>query len=273
MQKLFLAALCFGLAADAVAAQEIPKLVRRDGHFALMVDGAPYLILGGQLHNSSAWASTLPSVWPDVEAMHLNTIAAPVYWEQLEPTEGTFDYTQLDELLKQSRDHNVRLVLLWFGTWKNGQMRYTPRWVKTDGKRFPRMVDRRGEPIEVLSANSRATLEADKKAFVALMRHLKAADGDRHTVIMVQVENESGAVGSVRDFSPIAEAVRSASTRHAHLSSEKTRRNLEANLRRCCRRDLPGLLRRPLYRRDRQGRQGRIPAAHVRQLLAQLPRS
>jgi hypothetical protein len=137
--------------------------------------------------------------------MHLNTVAAPVYWEQLEPTEGAFDYTQIDELLREARDHHVRLIVLWFGTWKNGQMRYTPRWVKTDGTRFPRMIDPHGEPVEVLSANAPATLKADKKAFVALMRHLKQADGDRHTVIMVQVENESGAIGSVRDYSPMAE--------------------------------------------------------------------
>jgi len=183
----------------------MPKLVHRDGRYALMVDGAPYLILGGQLHNSSAWASTLPSVWPDVEAMHLNTVAAPVYWEQFEPTEGTFDYTQVDELLKEAREHNVRLVVLWFGTWKNGQMRYSPSWVKTNGARFPRMRDPHGEPIEVLSANSPNTLDADKKAFVTLMRHLKQVDGDRHTVILVQVENESGAVGAVRDYSAMAE--------------------------------------------------------------------
>jgi beta-galactosidase GanA len=193
------------LLSAAAFAQDIPRLIQRDGRFALMVDGAPFLVLGGQLHNSSAWASTLPGVWPDVAAMHLNTVAAPVYWEQFEPVEGTFDYTQMDELLKEAREHNVRLVLLWFGTWKNGQMRYTPRWVKTDGVRFPRMRDPHGEPIEVLSANAATTLEADQTAFVALMRHLKQIDGDRHTVILVQVENESGAIGSVRDYSAMAE--------------------------------------------------------------------
>jgi hypothetical protein len=205
MPRLVCAALPFALLASSLFAQDMPKLVHKDGRSALMVDGAPFLVLGGQLHNSSAWASILPKVWPDVEAMHLNTVAAPVYWEQLEPTEGTFDYTQVDELLREAREHHVRLILLWFGTWKNGQMRYTPRWVKTDGTRFPRVIDPHGEPIEVLSANATATLEADKTAFVALMRHLKQADGDRHTVIMVQVENESGAIGSVRDYSPMAE--------------------------------------------------------------------
>jgi hypothetical protein len=37
------------------------------------------------------------------------------------------------------------------------------------------------------------------------MRHVKSIDGTDHTVIMVQVENESGSVGSIRDFSPAAQ--------------------------------------------------------------------
>jgi hypothetical protein len=183
----------------------MPYLAHNNGRYALMVDGAPYLVLGGQLHNSSAWASVLPKVWPAIEGLHLNTVAAPVYWEQLEAQEGVFDFSQVDELVKQAREHSVHLILLWFGTWKNGQMRYTPRWVKTDGVRFPRVRDAQGEPIEVLSANSTSNLEADKKAFARLMRHLKEIDNQQHTVIIVQVENESGAIGSVRDFSPAAD--------------------------------------------------------------------
>ncbi|MBW4028014.1 MAG: DUF5597 domain-containing protein [Acidobacteria bacterium] len=184
---------------------DMPHISRQDGRFALMVDGAPYLVLGAQMHNSSAWASVLPKVWPWMEAMHVNTVAAPVYWEQIEATEGKFDFTEVDALVNQAREHHLHLILLWFGTWKNGQMRYTPRWVKMDGSRFPRMRDAHGEPIEVLSANSSSNLDADKKAFSTLMRHLKQLDGDQHTVIMVQVENESGAIGSVRDYSAMAE--------------------------------------------------------------------
>ena len=183
----------------------MPKLIQKDGRFALLVDGKPYLILGGQINNSSAWPATLPEVWPLVESMHANTVEAPVYWEQMEPQPGTFDFSVVDELLSQSRTHHVHLVVLWFGTWKNGRMHYVPEWVKTDAARFPRVVNERGEPTDVLSANAPANLEADKKAFVALMKHLREVDGDQHTVLLVQVENESGSLGSVRDFSPAAE--------------------------------------------------------------------
>jgi len=186
-------------------AAEMPKLIRKENRYALLVDGQPYLILGAQINNSSAWPASLPEVWPAIQAMHANTVEAPVYWEQIEPQPGKFDFTSVDELVKQAREHDVHLVLLWFGTWKNGRMHYVPEWVKTDTARFPRMIDQRGEPVDVLSPNASANLGADKKAFVALMHHLREIDGERHTVLLVQVENESGSLGTVRDFSATAE--------------------------------------------------------------------
>ena len=185
-------------------AAEAPKLGQKDGRWALLVDGRPYLVLGGQIHNSSAWPAELPQVWKSLEALHANTIEAPVYWEQLEPQQGQFDWTNVDQLVKGAREHNLRVVLLWFGTWKNGNMHYVPEWVKTDTQRFSRVIRPDGEPTDVLSANSRTNLEADKAAFAALMRHLKALDGNEHTILAVQVENESGNIGSVRDFSTTA---------------------------------------------------------------------
>ena len=183
-------------------AAEAPRFVEKDGRWALLVDGQPYLMLGGQVHNSSAWPSELPAVWKALADMHANTVEAPVYWEQVEPQPGKFNWDNVDLLVKGAREHNLHVVLLWFGTWKNGNMHYVPQWVKTDTKRFPRVIRADGEPIDVLSASSHSNLEADKAAFIALMRHLKQLDGSEHTVLMVQVENESGIVGSPRDFSP-----------------------------------------------------------------------
>jgi len=180
---------------------EAPKFIEKDGRWALLVDGHPYLMLGGQLHNSSSWPSELPAVWKALTALHANTVEVPVYWEQVEPQPGRFDWDNVDQLVKGAREHNLHVVLLWFGTWKNGNMHYVPEWIKTDTERFPRVIRADGEPIDVLSANSRSNLQADKAAFVALMRHLKVLDGAEHTVLLVQVENESGIIGSVRDFS------------------------------------------------------------------------
>lgn len=192
------------LAVAASFAAEAPKLVSNNGRWALMVDGQPYLILGGQIHNSSSWPSELPQVWQSLESLHANTIEAPVYWEQMEPQPGQFDWTNVDALVKGARAHNLHVVVLWFGTWKNGNMHYVPGWIKTNPQKYPRVIRDDGQPIDVLSPNSRTNLEADKAAFVQLMSHLKAIDSSEHTVLMIQVENEAGNIGSVRDFSPHA---------------------------------------------------------------------
>lgn len=185
--------------------QDGPQIVRRDGRYAFFLGGKPFLMLGGQINNSSSWPSTLPDVWPMMEGIHANTVEAPVYWERLEPKPGVFNFSDVDLLVNQAREHHMHLILLWFGTWKNGEDHYVPEWVKENPQQYPRMIDERGQPIQVLSANSEANLDADRKAFVALTGHLAQIDGSQHTVIMIQVENESGAIGAVRDHLPAAE--------------------------------------------------------------------
>jgi Domain of unknown function (DUF5597)/Beta-galactosidase len=189
----------------AILAQENTHITKKDGRFALMVDGQPYLMLGAQINNSSSWAASLPQVWPALEALHINTLEAPVYWEQLEPEQGKFDFTNVDQLVNGAREHHLRLVILWFGTWKNGQAHYVPEWVKSDLKKYPRVISARGKVLDVLSANSATNLDADKHAFAAMMRHLKETDGTQRTVLMIQVENESGSIGAVRDYSAAAQ--------------------------------------------------------------------
>jgi hypothetical protein len=179
---------------------EAPRLVQKDGRYALFVEGRPFLILGGQIHNSSAWPSELPQVWESLETLHANTIEAPIYWEQFERQPGAFDYTNVDQIVLGARAHHLHVVLVWLATWKNGNMHYAPAWVKSDPSRFPRIVQPDGELTDVLSPLSPNTLQADKAAFVALMQHLKQIDAE-HTVLLVQVENEAGNLGSVRDNS------------------------------------------------------------------------
>ena len=91
------AALPSALSVDA------PRIVQKDGRYALFVEGRPYLVLGGQIHNSSAWPSELPQVWESMAALHANTMAAPVYWEQLEPQQGHFDFSNVDQIVEGAR--------------------------------------------------------------------------------------------------------------------------------------------------------------------------
>jgi beta-galactosidase GanA len=183
---------------------EIPYVAHTNGRYALMVDGAPFFVLGVQANNSSNYTAMLPKVWPVVEQVGANTLEIPVAWEQIEPREGVFDFSYVDTLLQQAREHHTRLVLLWFGTWKNTGPAYTPAWVKLNNARFPRMLDASGKNVYALSPHYQATLDADRKAFVRLMTHLKESDSPR-TVIMVQVENETGTYRAVRDYAPVAQ--------------------------------------------------------------------
>ena len=182
----------------------IPQLVKKDGKFTFLVDGKPFIILGGQVNNESGFPDRMERAWPKCKAMHANTVEYPVYWNEIEREEGKFDFRDFDQILGRARAEGFRVVILWFGTWKNGAMDWAPNWVKSDLVRFPRVLDSGGKPIRVLSPHSKATLEADKRAYVAMMTHLRQVDEADRTVIMMQVENESGLLGSVRDYSPEA---------------------------------------------------------------------
>ena len=194
------AVLAFG---PAPLAAQAPHFAAGAHHPALIVDGAPFLILGAQAHNSSNYPAMLEQVWPAVERIGANTLLMPVAWEQLEPAEGQFDFGFVDTLLEQARARDKRLVLLWFATWKNTGASYAPGWIKTDGARFPRMRHPDGRAHYALSPHGEETLAADARAFARLMRHLRENDPG-HTVIMVQVENEAGSYGLARDHAPEA---------------------------------------------------------------------
>ena len=192
--------------ASAQAAHAAPPRLEKQGTTTrLIVQGKPMLILGGELGNSSASSSAyLAPHWSRLRQMHLNTVLAPVYWELIEPEEGRFRWDSVDALIESARANDLRLVLLWFGAWKNSMSTYVPAWVKRDQARFPRAQLTNGRSVEILSAFSSATLDADSRAFVALLNHLKTLDADRNTVLMIQVENEIGMLPVARDYSPEA---------------------------------------------------------------------
>ena len=180
----------------ALHAAELPHIRQENGTGQLIVKGRPFLILGGELGNSSAGtAAQADVIIPKLAALHVNTILIPVAWEQIEPGEGSFDFSILDHWIETARGRNLHLVLLWFGSWKNAFSNYAPAWVKSNPKRFPRAESVDGRPLEILSTLGLEARRSDGRAFATLMHHLREKDSDQQTVLMVQVENEVGYLG------------------------------------------------------------------------------
>ncbi|HYJ42416.1 MAG TPA: DUF5597 domain-containing protein [Steroidobacteraceae bacterium] len=218
--------------ATAMAAQAAPPHLAKQGSTQqLIVDGKPFLILGGELGNSSSSsANYMRPHWPRLKAMNLNTVLAPVSWELIEPHEGKFDWTSVDELLRDARAHDLKLVILWFGAWKNSMSTYVPSWVKRDQNRFPRAQLANGSSVEILSAFSTNTRDADAQAFGAFMEYLKRVDGEKNTVLMVQVENEIGMLPIARERGAPAEKLFAGPVPPELIRSLSKREKLEPEL-------------------------------------------
>ncbi|MDD4499788.1 MAG: DUF5597 domain-containing protein [Bacteroidales bacterium] len=204
MKKYLLIILMLPVLGISLKAQ--PPMLKKHGDATqLYVEGKPMLMLAGELGNSSSSSEVyLKNVWPGLQALNYNTILAAVTWEMIEPSEGVFDFSSVDHLIKSAREYDLKLILLWFASWKNAGSVYIPLWVKKDFQRFPRAEDPSGRPVEILSAVSEDNMKADAKAFRALMKHIREVDSKEHTVLMMQIENEPGILNTPRDYSPEA---------------------------------------------------------------------
>jgi hypothetical protein len=183
-----------------------PRLEQRGASYRFLVDGEPFVMLSGELHNSSASSlAYMEPIWDRMVELHLNTVIAPLYWELVEPEEGQFDLSLVDGLIEGAHAHGLRLVFLWFASWKNAASSYVPGWVKTDIARFPRMQAVSGQDSNALTCFGEQSSEADARAFAAVMRRIREVDEGQHTVLAMQIENETGVLGTSRDHCALAE--------------------------------------------------------------------
>jgi hypothetical protein len=184
---------------------KLPQLRRQGEANQLIVDDKPFLMLAGELGNSSASDTAyMRNIWPGLVEMNLNTILVPVYWELIEPKEGSFDFNLVDNTILSARKYGLKVVYLWFGSWKNSMSCYAPLWVKSNQDRFPLARKRDSSAVEILTPFSETNLKADRKAFIEFMKHIKKIDGTEHTIIMLQVENEIGMIPEARDYCDLA---------------------------------------------------------------------
>ena len=171
----------------------------------LLVNDKPFLILGGELGNSSAsCAEDIERIFPKLERMGLNTVLVPAYWDLTEPVEGQFDFSLTDKVIDQARKNHLKVIFLWFGAWKNSMSCYAPLWFKENYKKYPRSYTENGKPLEIASAFSEEVFKADNRAFSQWMKHIASIDKEEGTVIMIQIENEIGMLESARDHSALA---------------------------------------------------------------------
>lgn len=197
--------LFFVLVQAGFSQEKIPYLQKKGNRTQLIVSQKPFIILGGELGNSSATSmESMEQIWQKLTDMNLNTVLTPVYWELTEPEEGKFDFSLVDDLILKARTENLKLIFLWFGSWKNSMSSHAPEWVKLNQKKYPRVKDDKGKSHEILTPFSENNLQADLNAFQKLMAHIKDFDQKEQTVIMVQVENEIGMLPTARDYHPLA---------------------------------------------------------------------
>ncbi len=182
------------------------KLQKQGTATQLVVNGKPMLLLAGELSNSAATNSAdIAKAFKSVSRSGVNAVFVPAYWEFVEPAEGKYDFALVDSVIFNARKRDMKVIFLWFGAWKNSMSCYAPLWVKENIKRFPRALTENGKPLEIVTAFSNNLLQADKRAFCELLKHIKAVDEKENTVVMMQVENEIGMLESARDHSQLAE--------------------------------------------------------------------
>jgi hypothetical protein len=185
---------------------KIPHLQKQGTATQLIVNEKPFLILGGELANTaSSSLDYMRTVWPNLNKMNFNTVLIGVAWAWVEPEEGKYDFSLVDSLLQGARSHDLKVVFIWFGSWKNGISSFVPAWVKADQEKFPRVQIRSGKSIEVLSTLFNTNREYDTRAYTAFMGHIRKVDSEKNTVLMIQLQNEVGVLGDSRDRSRMAD--------------------------------------------------------------------
>lgn len=202
MKQLLLTITTLFFFASLFAEEKLPCLIKKGTATQLIVKGKPFLVIGGEMGNSSVSSEKdIEKFFPKLQSAGLNTVLVPAYWDLLEPQEGKFDFSLTDKVIYQARENHLKIVFLWFGAWKNSMSCYTPGWFKADYNKYPRAHTKEGRPLEIAGAFSNNVFDADSRAFAQWLKHIAAIDKEENTVIMIQVENEIGMLEGPRDYS------------------------------------------------------------------------
>ncbi|HBQ82852.1 MAG TPA: beta-galactosidase, partial [Bacteroidales bacterium] len=88
----------------------IPYLEKHGTAARLVVDGKPFLMISGELHNSTCGGfEYMRPVWKRMAEKNLNSVIATVSWELVEPEEGKFDFALVDSTIAGALKAGLKL--------------------------------------------------------------------------------------------------------------------------------------------------------------------
>jgi hypothetical protein len=173
-----------------------------NGRKAFFVDGKPFIILGLQWDCDGCYTpEDMDPFFEHGEKMGLNTASLLLYWKEIEPVKGEYRFEMLDHRIEMARKHNMKIVLVWFGSYKNGNLTYAPDYIRFDHKTYTKVIDKHGKVhTNFCCPTARETHRRDELALIEVFKHLKEVDSETHTVILFQMENETGIFGTDRCY-------------------------------------------------------------------------
>jgi hypothetical protein len=203
-----------------------------NGKRVLYVDGKPFLALGGQLRPDT-WRlyegysnpqMTDLGIFSWATNLNINVVQVPVYWSDCEPTQNSFNWTNLQWAIGECAKYGLRMEILWFGSDISGQgdSNLEPGYILKNPNAYPLMVSRSGA-VETnaiigpggyewtLSKEYPGAIAAEANVIYNMMGYLKANDTN-HVVIGLLVEGEVSIMADAdpptdRDYSPGANAL------------------------------------------------------------------
>ena len=182
--------------------ENFPQLKELNGRKALYVDGKPFIMLGLQWDCDGCYTKEdMDPLFEHGRKMNLNMASLLLYWREVEPEKGRYRFEMLDHRIEMARKYGMKIVLVWFASYKNACLTYAPDYIKEDHDLYKKVVAKDGELLVnqccPLSENTR---RRDELALIEVFRHLREVDSQDHTVILFQMENETGVLQTDRCY-------------------------------------------------------------------------
>jgi hypothetical protein len=188
------------LPADKVDKTAFPPYPKPDGSTPraekgnIIVCGQPRIILYGEtLEDVMTDAADVPYYGDQFDKWRrqgLNTVGAIIQWNRFELRKDEYEYAMIDGLIEAAKARNMHLIIVWFGTWRNLQSNYVPRYVWDEKIAFPAVKKNGKQDNGRVSPHAMKCAVRDGLALQSLLARASVKDPGHQVLIAVQVENE-----------------------------------------------------------------------------------